>query len=218
MKEMAEVPNQKQNKADYVGIRPMGTKEAEVIPTIGKSGDPNLFFEKSQTEAAHTECLTTSRYPVKAAREHEINASGLPALELEQYEQNVEQDSGIADESKGSVCYALIGTGQCGGRLVKSFYDLGYKKVLAVDTSSQDLDLLDIPQNQKYLMGSGDELSGRDMEKGAKAIQQHRQDILHLARQTFGNKVDHIMVCFGAGGGAGGGSVVELIDTPDIRD
>ena len=209
---MAEVPNQKQNKADYVGIRPMGTKEPEVIHTIGKSGDPNLFFEKSQTEAAQTGCLTTSRYPVKAAREHEINASGLPALELEQYEQNVEQDSGIADESKGSVCYALIGTGQCGGRLVKSFYDLGYKKVLAVDTSSQDLDLLDIPQNQKYLMGSGDELSGRDMEKGAKAIQQHRQDILHLARQTFGNKVDHIMVCFGAGGGAGGGSVVELID------
>lgn len=209
---MEEVPNQKQNKADYVGIKPMGSKEAEVIHTIGKSGNPNLFFEKSQTEAAHTDCLTTSKYPAKAAREYEINASGLPALELEEYEQNIEEETGIEDESKGSVCYALIGTGQCGGRLVKSFYDLGYKKVLAVDTSSQDLDLLDIPQNQKYLMGSNDEVNGRDMEKGAKAIQQHRQNMLHLARQTFGNKVDHIMVCFGAGGGAGGGSVVELID------
>jgi cell division GTPase FtsZ len=209
---MAEVPNQKQNKADYAGIRPVGTKEMEVIHTTPKSGNPNLFFEKSQTEGTNTDRIITSKYPAKAAREYEINASGLPVLELEEYEQNIEQESGIADESKGSVCYALIGTGQCGGRLVKSFYDLGYKKVLAVNTSSQDLDSLDIPQSQKYLMGTGDEVSGRDMEKGAKAIQQHRQDILHLARQTFGTKVDHIMVCFGAGGGAGSGSVVELVD------
>ena len=209
---MAEVPNQKQNKADYVGVRTMGTKETEVIHTIGKSGNPNLFSEKSQTEAARTDCLATQQYPAKGAREYEINASGLPTLELEEYEHTIEQDSGIADESKGSVCYALIGTGQCGGRIVKSFYDLGYKKVLALNTNSQDLDSLDIPQGQKYLMGTGDEVSGRDMEKGAKATRQHRQDILHLARQRFGTKVDHIMVCFGAGGGAGSGSVVELID------
>ena len=209
---MAEKPNQKQNAADYLGVGPMGTNDSEIIDTILKPGDPNLFLEKTQTEGKRTERIITSRYPVKEAEEYKINSSSLPALELEQYEYNKEQDTGIADESKGSVCYAFIGTGQCGGRLAKSFYDLGYKKVLAVNTSSQDLDSLDIPENQKYLMGSGDELSGRDMEKGAKATRQHRQNMLHLIRQTFGAKVDHIMVCFGAGGGAGGGSVVELVD------
>ena len=209
---MAEKPNQKQNAADYLGVGPMGTNDSEIIDTILKPGDPNLFLEKTQTEEKRTERIITSRYPVKEAEEYKINSSSLPALELEQYEYNKEQDTGIADESKGSVCYAFIGTGQCGGRLAKSFYDLGYKKVLAVNTSSQDLDSLDIPENQKYLMGSGDELSGRDMEKGAKATRQHRQNMLHLIRQTFGAKVDHIMVCFGAGGGAGGGSVVELVD------
>ena len=83
---------------------------------------------------------------------------------------------------------------------MKSFYDLGYRKVLAVNTSRRDLDLLAIPQSQKFLMAMGEESNGRDMERSAKAVHQHRPDILHLAQQTFGTEVDHIMVCFGAGG------------------
>jgi cell division GTPase FtsZ len=50
------------------------------------------------------------------------------------------------------------------------------------------------------------------MTRGQKAAQEYQQEILHLARQTFGTKVDHIMVCFGAGGGTGGGSAVKLIE------
>jgi len=131
---------------------------------------------------------------------------------LEQYEPNVEQEAGVVDKIKGSTRYAWIGAGQCGGRLVKSFYDLGYKKVLAVNTTHQDLDLLDIPKNQKFLMNIGEKGAGKDMERGKEAVQQHQQDILHLTRQTFGTQVDHIMVCFGAGGGTGSGSIVGLIE------
>jgi cell division GTPase FtsZ len=131
---------------------------------------------------------------------------------LEQYEPNVEQEVGVVDHIKGSTRYAWIGAGQCGGRLVKSFYDLGYKKVLAVNTTHHDLDLLDIPKNQKFLMNIGEKGAGKDMERGKEAVQQHQQDILHLTRQTFGAQVDHIMVCFGAGGGTGSGSVVGLIE------
>jgi cell division GTPase FtsZ len=131
---------------------------------------------------------------------------------LEQYEPNIEQEVGVVDKIKGSTRYAWIGAGQCGGRLVKSFYDLGYKKVLAVNTTHHDLDLLDIPKNQKFLMNIGEKGAGKDMERGKEAVQQHQQDILHLTRQTFGSQVDHIMVCFGAGGGTGSGSVVGLIE------
>ncbi len=135
----------------------------------------------------------------------------LPVLDLEQYEPAVEGESGVKDHIKGSIRYAWIGAGQCGGRLVKSFYDLGYKKVLAVNTSHHDLDLLDIPDGQKFLMDVGEECMGRNMERGAKAIRKYKQDILHLARQTFGTQIDHIMISFGAGGGTGSGSVVGLI-------
>lgn len=136
----------------------------------------------------------------------------IPTLDLKQSEDSVKRETGVADESRGSICYAWIGVGQCGGRLVKSFYDLGYRKVLALNTALRDLDTLDIPHKQKFLMGTFAKENSRDMEKGAKAISQHRQDIFHLSRRIFGSHVDHIMICFGAGGGTGSGSVVELID------
>ena len=136
----------------------------------------------------------------------------LPTLDLEQYEVNIEEETGVKDQIRGSTRYAWIGAGQCGGRLVKSFYDLGYKKVLAVNTTHHDLDLLEIPQDQKFLMDIGEKGAGKEMARGKEAIQQYQQDILHLARQTFGSQVDHIMVCFGAGGGTGSGSVAGLIE------
>jgi cell division GTPase FtsZ len=149
---------------------------------------------------------------VNAKGEFDFNAFLLPTLALEQYEPNFEEESGVVDKIHGSTRYAWIGSGQCGGRLVKSFHELGYKKVLAVNTTHHDLDLLDIPQSQKFLMDIGEKGAGKDMERGKEAVQQYQQEILHLTRQTFGSQVDHIMVCFGAGGGTGSGSVVGLIE------
>ena len=156
--------------------------------------------------------VTRRRSPVNSKGEFDFNAWLLPTLELEQYEPNVEPEPGVKDNIKGSTRYAWIGAGQCGGRLVKSFYDLGYKKVLAVNTTHHDLDLLNIPKDQKYLMDIGAKGAGKDMERGKAAVQQYQQEILHLTRQTFGSQVDHIMVCFGAGGGTGGGSASGLIE------
>ncbi len=136
----------------------------------------------------------------------------LPTLDLEQYEPVIEEEIGVKDHIKGSTRYAWLGGGQCGGRLLKSFYDLGYKKVLAVNTTHHDLDMLDIPEGQKFLMDIGEMGAGKDIERGEKAVHQCQQEILHLARQTLSTQVDHIMVCFGAGGGTGSGSVLGLIE------
>ncbi|OHB85194.1 MAG: hypothetical protein A2Z38_00805 [Planctomycetes bacterium RBG_19FT_COMBO_48_8] len=123
----------------------------------------------------------------------------------------------VKDQNKGSTRYAWIGAGQCGGRLVKSFYDLGYQNVLAVSTIGHDLDLLDLPQGQKFLICNDQEKQTEsDTEEVSRVVKQHRQDILHLARQTFEAQVDRIMICFSAGGNTGSGSVFELIDTAKI--
>ncbi len=170
---------------------------------------------------ATTRAATTGRTVTKAARRGEpaggksespVKEWLVPTLDLEHYEPRIQEEVGVEDESKGSTRYAWIGAGQCGGRLVKSFYDLGHKKVLAVNLTHHDLELLNIPQSQKFLMDTGEHGAGKDMEKGARAAQQNQQGILHLARQTFGTQVDHIMICFGAGGGTGGGSVMGLIE------
>ena len=133
---------------------------------------------------------------------------------MEQYKPIDEKDSGADDLTEGSIRYAWLGVGRCGVRLVKAFYDLGCRKVLAVDTDREDLGLLDIPANQKFLMSTDQRQAdaGKNMEKGRQAIQHHQQEILHLARQTFRTGVDHIMLCFGAGGGTGGGSIFGLIE------
>ncbi|MHC4603834.1 MAG: hypothetical protein ACYS6W_10955, partial [Planctomycetota bacterium] len=116
----------------------------------------------------------------------EIDSRRLPTLDLEEYELNIKKEPGVKDESKGSICYAWIGIGRCGARLVKSFYNLGHKKVLSIGTSRHDLDSLDIPLSQKFLMETGKDGTGSDMGRCTKAIQQHQQDILHRSSQIFG--------------------------------
>ena len=178
----------------------------------GKTATQKSAASKAKATRKPAEKVTQRRASLKAKGEFDLNTWLLPTLDLEQYEPNIEQEAGVGDAIKGSTRYAWIGAGQCGGRLVKSFYDLGYKKVLAVNTTHHDLDLLDIPQNQKFLMDIGEKGAGKDIERGKEAVQQHQQEILHLARQTFGSQVEHIMVGFGAGGGTGSGSVVGLIE------
>ncbi len=150
--------------------------------------------------------------PKGHSKDFDFNAWLLPELELEKYEPALQVEIGIEDNIKGSTRYGWIGSGQCGGRLVKSFYDLGYKKVLAVNTTHHDLDLLEVPKNQKFLMDMGEKGAGKDMKRGKKAAQEYKPEILHQTNKIFGSQVDHIMVCFGAGGGTGSGSAMELID------
>ncbi|MHC4482980.1 MAG: AAA-type ATPase lid domain-containing protein [Planctomycetota bacterium] len=212
MRQTEQRPVKNEKKAEGISGTPAETEEKDLILALQKARTHNSCFEKPEGQGAHTDPCFSREYPGGATDEFEIDDGHLPALDLEHFEPDIDEETGIRDEVKGSVRYAWIGAGQCGGGLVKSFYDLGYRKVLAVNTTRRDLDSLDIPQGQKFLMDIGEEGTGRDMERGARAVRQHRQDILHLARQTFGTGIDHIMVCFGAGGGAGGGSVVELIE------
>ncbi len=182
------------------------------LPTLDKAGTHNPSVQKAKSQVAQTDRCAIEKKPSEAAGEFKNNNRGLPTLDLEQYEHNIKEETGIADNNTGSICYGWIGAGECGGELVKSFYDLGYRKVLAVNTTRRDLDLLAIPQSQKLFMDIREGINERDMERDVKNVQQHRQDILRIAQQTFGTQVNHLMICFGAGGGAGNGSVVELIE------
>lgn len=136
----------------------------------------------------------------------------IPDLELEDYKEPENAQEEVKDESGGSHVFAWIGSGQGGGRIAKAFYDRGYKKCIAVNTSKQDLSVLDIPEAQKLLLDIGEEGAGKDMERGANATLKYKQEIFDLMRRVYGTKVDHIMVCIGAGGGSGSGSSLVLID------
>jgi len=171
--------------------------------------------KSTKTKKAKTRRLPASKIvsKVKAETKEAMPPSRdvLPTLDLESFEAKPLVEPGVKDDFVGSTRYAWIGSGQCGGRLVKSFYDLGYKKVIAANTTHHDLDLLEIPADQKFLMDIGELGAGKDMSRGRDAVARWRQELLHEARQKFGTEVEQIMVCFGAGGGTGGGSAMEMI-------
>jgi len=145
--------------------------------------------------------------------DNQIPELEIPDIDLEDYEIPEEEDNAVEDESGGSQTFAWIGSGQGGGRIAKAFYDRGYKKCIAVNTSSHDLDTLDLPSKQKMLLDVGEQGAGKNMEKGNEAANRYKQNIFDLMRRTYGNNVDHVFVCVGAGGGSGSGSVLVLIET-----
>jgi len=142
----------------------------------------------------------------------EIPDLDIPDIDLEDYEIPEEEETAIEDESGGSQTFAWIGSGQGGGRIAKAFYDRGYKKCIAVNTSTHDLDTLELPTEQKLLLDVGEQGAGKDMEKGNEAANKYKQNVFDLMRRTYGNNVDHVFVCVGAGGGSGSGSVLVLVE------
>jgi len=140
----------------------------------------------------------------------------IPTLDIEDFDPDVaeaQKPNGVEDESGGALTYAVIGSGQGGGRIAKAFYDLGYKKTIAFNTAKSDLTLLDLPEEHKFYVDYyGDQGAGKNQEKARIAYESRSQEIFNKLREIFGENIDRILVCVGAAGGTGGGSVTTLVD------
>ncbi len=134
----------------------------------------------------------------------------VPDIPMPDAETN-ENNEIVEDECDAAFNLAFVGAGQAGARMVESFWKLGYRRVCAVNTTSQDLSYIDIPEENKLVMDIGEAGAGKDRTKGQKAITEYYEDAYDLMRRSFGKKLDKIIVCCGTGGGTGGGSVDTLI-------
>ena len=92
----------------------------------------------------------------------------IPTLDIEDMDPDAlktEKGQGVDDEAGGALTYAVIGSGQGGGRIAKAFYDLGYKKTIAFNTAESDLTLLDLPDEHKFHVNhGGGQGAGKDQE------------------------------------------------------
>jgi len=118
----------------------------------------------------------------------------------------------IKDQCEVAFKIAFVGAGQAGARMVEAFYKLGYRRVCAVNTTSQDLVAIDIPDENKFVMDIGEGGAGKEPEKGEQAVKKHYENVYDLMRRSFGKDFERIIVCIGAGGGTGSGSIETLID------
>jgi len=149
--------------------------------------------------------------PTEAVEEPKDTLIDLPSIPLEDFEVPeavAKSELNIENKYVGAMDFGVIGSGQCGGRLAKSFYDLGYKKTIAINTAATDLNPLAIPETQKLKMG--EEGSGKNMDRGAKATKEAYQSIFDKMKSVFGN-VDKIIVSVGFGGGTGSGGLATII-------
>jgi cell division GTPase FtsZ len=198
---------------------PLGNESVAELASGGSLGDESVaepasggsLGDESVAEPASGGSIGDESV-AEPASECESDAQLLPKLDLEHYEPDVKEASGVEDRGEHSTRYGWIGVGQCGGRLVNTLYDVGYENVLAVDTTGAELDLVEIPENQKFLMYIREKGPGTDVERCEEAVEGHKQGILSVARQIFGTGVQHIMVCFGAGGATSSGSIAGLIE------
>lgn len=117
------------------------------------------------------------------------------------------------DLKKLAVKYAIIGLGQGGSRLSDSFYQLGYRKVVAINTTSQDFLGLTLPAKNTLVLGSDDiGGAGKDPSVAEKILNSSKEDVFNLMRHSFGEDVDRILVTAGLGGGSGSGFLLPTIE------
>ena len=117
----------------------------------------------------------------------------------------------IEDDVSGDLAYrfSFVGVGQCGGRIAEQFWELGYRRVLAINTTHTDLDDLldDLPKLDLETGGAG-----KDMDYGEASVTRHAEKIYEALERAWGAETDYALICAGLGGGTGGGAAGKLIE------
>lgn len=136
-------------------------------------------------------------------------AIDLPEIDLSPVTEGTPNYVAEPDAKNLAIKFGIIGTGQGGAKLADTFYQIGYRRVCVVNTTSQDFLGLSIPTcNQKVLQAQGG--AGKDPSKGRDALKESQEDVLNLMRHAFGEDIERILICVGAGGGTGSGSAIGL--------
>lgn len=135
----------------------------------------------------------------------------LPDVTMPDPDAYVKAEPEVEEDLKTTaISFGFIGIGQAGGKIADTFYRLGYRKVLAVNTAKNDFLGLEIPAKRQLVLGDGGG-AGKNPTVGASAVVKQREDILSLIRRSFGATVDKIIVIASAGGGTGNGGSLEMI-------
>lgn len=133
----------------------------------------------------------------------------IPTVDIEDFEIPETAVEEVEDKSGGALKMGIIGSGQCGGRLAEAFQRLGYTKAISVNTTEQDVTKLE--NSVLFPIENMPGGAGKDMAKASEAFEAEKDKLYNLMARVFGD-VDHILVCAGAGGGTGGGTIAGILD------
>lgn len=104
---------------------------------------------------------------------------------------------------------AVIGVGQAGSRIAEVFHKLGYDAGV-INTSSQDLEYIDVLPNNKLLLSGTLGGTGKDLDLGREIFSSNIEELTEFAKRIVeGNNMVYLAVS--GGGGTGSSSVEAMI-------
>lgn len=104
---------------------------------------------------------------------------------------------------------SFLGSGQGGGRIANSFYELGYRRAAVVNTTEMDFDGL---QDDLLKLDLGIGGAAKDAAFASAQLKGREEEIWDLLTRAWGSSTDYGLVCIGLGGGSGSGTAVQLVD------
>lgn len=116
------------------------------------------------------------------------------------------------DATKYAVRFGIIGAGQGGGRIASTFWGLGHRRVVLVNTTEADFQgqqgstKVVLPTHGGNAAGAG-----KDPEVGRKSIEDNGELVRDAIRDHIGDDVDRILITVGGGGGTGSGTAAGLV-------
>ncbi len=131
-------------------------------------------------------------------------------LASKQKESETQMPSKIVAKKERSIRFGVIGSGQAGSRIAEAFFKLGYDAV-AVNTATQDLKFIEIPESSKLLLEYGLGGAAKELEIGKAAAETHKDSIVQLVSEKLTESQMHLL-CLSLGGGSGAGSCETLVD------
>lgn len=158
----------------------------------------------------------TTEFKVENAQKEEVlddldqslNLADLKALMAKKKE--AAMPPRIVQKKTRSLKFGIVGSGQAGGRIASEFFKLGYPSI-AFNTAPQDLEPLDIPADNKYILEFGVGGAAKDTSIGFQAAEQHKDAIAALVDDKL-SEADILIFAVSLGGGSGAGSVDTIVD------
>lgn len=117
------------------------------------------------------------------------------------------------DATNYAVRFGIIGAGQGGGRIASTFWGLGHRRVILVNTT--EADFTGQQASTKVLLptrGGATAGAGKDPEVGREAITENSELVRDAIRDHIGSDVDRILITIGGGGGTGSGAAAGLVE------
>ena len=118
------------------------------------------------------------------------------------------ENEDVKDKCEVAFKFAFMGAGQGGSRIAEAFYNLGYRKLSAINTAQQDLNTIKL--ENKLCIGDGG--AGKNPQIAKKLFHEKKDDVLDFMRDSWGSDVDRVFICAGAGGGSGAGMCAPLVE------